>query len=469
MVTNTERIQANNDELREAIQMAENLPDAGSGGEVIEPIIEPLEATKNGTYTAPEGVDGYSPVSVNVPIPEGYIVPSGTKTITENGTHDAKAYESVSVAVPIPDGYIVPSGTLEVTENGTHDVTEYASVNVNVASGGGDGGALAGSIVDRTVTEFINDKATDIGDYALRVCTKLKTVDAPNATGIGDYAFAGCTALASVNLPLATTVGQYAFNQCNKVMSIVLPSAATVYTNAFRDCQYVETIDLGRNVTNIPAYTFYGCRGLKALVLRSPTVVTLANTNAFTTCYRILGTKNSGFNPNGEKCGFFYVPASLLEEYRNSTNWSSDNLVTQFLAIEGSEYDDWKDAPGKNYSCHVITSKSGNWSLTVYDNGGMLEVCVFLEHADIWWDDEGNETNTEFFNSYYNIVKDGNGYVTNLTAEFCDWTSYVQCISLSLDTSQLASTGKAYISAGCGNCENTVGVAEYLNAEIRFT
>ena len=31
------------------------------------PVIESLEITENGTYTAPEGVDGYSPVTVNVP------------------------------------------------------------------------------------------------------------------------------------------------------------------------------------------------------------------------------------------------------------------------------------------------------------------------------------------------------------------------------------------------------------------
>lgn len=137
-MTNTERIQTNNAELREAIQMAENLPDAGGGGSVVNPIIEPLEVTKNGTYTAPDGVDGYSPVVVDVPIPDGYIVPSGTKDITENGTHDVKAYEAVSVDVPIPEGYLKPSGTLEVDENGTHDVTEYASVEVNVPSGGTD-------------------------------------------------------------------------------------------------------------------------------------------------------------------------------------------------------------------------------------------------------------------------------------------------------------------------------------------
>ena len=34
---------------------------------VPEPVIESLEITENGTYTAPAGVDGYSPITVNVP------------------------------------------------------------------------------------------------------------------------------------------------------------------------------------------------------------------------------------------------------------------------------------------------------------------------------------------------------------------------------------------------------------------
>lgn len=42
-----------------------NILVTASGG-AASPVIEPLEVTTNGTYTAPEGVDGYSPVTVNV-------------------------------------------------------------------------------------------------------------------------------------------------------------------------------------------------------------------------------------------------------------------------------------------------------------------------------------------------------------------------------------------------------------------
>ena len=46
------------DEVQPALMRWANI---GSGG-----TIEPLEVTENGTYTAPEGIDGYSPVTVNV-------------------------------------------------------------------------------------------------------------------------------------------------------------------------------------------------------------------------------------------------------------------------------------------------------------------------------------------------------------------------------------------------------------------
>ena len=90
------------------------------------------DITSNGTHD----VTDKASVKVNVPIPDGYIKPSGTKSITTNGTHDVKQYASATVNVPIPEGYIVPSGSLEITESGEYDVTTYAKAVVNVSGGG---------------------------------------------------------------------------------------------------------------------------------------------------------------------------------------------------------------------------------------------------------------------------------------------------------------------------------------------
>lgn len=79
----------------EADILVENTPDGGDT-----PVINSLSVTANGTYTAPSGVDGYSPVTVNVP--QG----------------------------------ITPTGNINITENGTYDVTEYAEAVVNVEGGG---------------------------------------------------------------------------------------------------------------------------------------------------------------------------------------------------------------------------------------------------------------------------------------------------------------------------------------------
>ena len=48
---------------------------------VTEPVIQSLEITENGTYTAPDGVDGYSPVVVNVAGSGGGAVETATLVV----------------------------------------------------------------------------------------------------------------------------------------------------------------------------------------------------------------------------------------------------------------------------------------------------------------------------------------------------------------------------------------------------
>ena len=63
------------DEMATAIS---NLPSVS-----VKPVIAPLNVTENGTYTAPTGVDGYSPVTVNVPT-GGAGIPSEAFNISGN-------------------------------------------------------------------------------------------------------------------------------------------------------------------------------------------------------------------------------------------------------------------------------------------------------------------------------------------------------------------------------------------------
>lgn len=82
-------------------------------------------------------------------IPPEYVVPTGTKTISANGTGiDVKAYEKVNVNVPNSyaagdEGKVVSNGALvsqtsdTVTANDTYDTTLINSLTVNVSGGGG--------------------------------------------------------------------------------------------------------------------------------------------------------------------------------------------------------------------------------------------------------------------------------------------------------------------------------------------
>lgn len=73
----------------EADIIVENTPDGGA-----DPVINPFSVTENGTYTAPSGVDGYSPVTVNVP--QG-ITPSGNINITDTNVTDVTNYATAQV------------------------------------------------------------------------------------------------------------------------------------------------------------------------------------------------------------------------------------------------------------------------------------------------------------------------------------------------------------------------------------
>lgn len=80
------------------------------------PSFQTKTVTENGEITPDDGYDGLSQITVNVPIPSGYIVPSGTKSIELtsplSAEFDVTEYEKVSAIAKIQDKRI------EITSNG---------------------------------------------------------------------------------------------------------------------------------------------------------------------------------------------------------------------------------------------------------------------------------------------------------------------------------------------------------------
>lgn len=108
------------------------------------PKMQEKAITANGEYTPDEGYDGFSKVIVNVPTGGGDPVQPEPpemqeKTITENGAYSPDegydGFNKVIVNVPIPPGFVKPTGTKTLTANGTHNVSGYESVIVNVPTG----------------------------------------------------------------------------------------------------------------------------------------------------------------------------------------------------------------------------------------------------------------------------------------------------------------------------------------------
>jgi hypothetical protein len=231
---------------------------------------------------------------------------------------------------------------LSVTENGTFTppsgVDGYAPVVVNVASSGGTGENRLAMFMSDTLTDVTAEdfgSATTIQNNLFESRKALvSAVISESITSVGNYAFLGCNNLASVSFgenSRVKSIGNGAFSGCYSLKDFTIPSGVTyIGTQAFSRCGF-ENITFPSGVKNIGLSIFTSCSKLSILVLRSDSVVSLSNTNAF---------KNTPFAVGGTG-GTCYVPQALIESYKTATNWSAlyEAGTCNFVAIEGSEYE----------------------------------------------------------------------------------------------------------------------------------
>lgn len=102
---------------------------------ILEDVASAIKTKKN--YSSSTTLKPYNFASEISSITSGGITPTGSTTITSNGSHDVTNY--ATAVVNVPSSGITPTGDINITTNGTHDVTNYASAIVNVPNSGGGG------------------------------------------------------------------------------------------------------------------------------------------------------------------------------------------------------------------------------------------------------------------------------------------------------------------------------------------
>lgn len=264
---------------------------SGGGGAVV----QPLSVTENGTYTAPSGVDGYSPVTVNVAGASGW---DGDDVASRTSMTGAVTCSTATKLMPWCFAYT--------------GITSFSSDTV------------------------INIENTDAQGNMFNRCTSLTSVSIPNVTTqIGTGAFFGCTLLQTINMPNALTGMVNVFNGCTSLQEATFTKSTAVGNSFFFGCSSLAKVDLSSSTisTNgaINANAFKGCSSLKTIILRKLTIFTLGATSAFD------GTPFA----NGGTGGTIYVPSALISTYQAASNWSTINgygTIT-WKAIEGSQYE----------------------------------------------------------------------------------------------------------------------------------
>lgn len=188
------------------------------------PVIQSLSVTENGTYTAPEGVDGYSPVTVDV---QGGGDDSTLKAIIERTTTNPT----------------LPSGLTSISRYAFYNYTNLALTS-------------------------LPESITTIGERAFYGCTSLALTSLPeNLTRISGGAFDQCTSLALTSLPSGLDeIGNYAFEGCTSLALTSLPENLTsISYGAFQGCIGLTTLTFKGTPTYIGPSAFDQCTNLTTI------------------------------------------------------------------------------------------------------------------------------------------------------------------------------------------------------------
>lgn len=346
-----------------------------------------------------------------------------TPTTSQQTAVEAGKYTTGAVTVgAIPSQYIVPSGTLSITENGTGiDVTSYASVDVDVSSSGGGGtkyiwtdvdgegawdvsgynlcsvdgapikdghyrvwltGVTAGVQYEASFTSTLSATKSvtiDWGDGTIETRTSSSTRSHAYQTGgnyVVEFQFTDSSNVGIRYFPQTnnishvkyleishgnsgysyapniqnnsalvkayicddiTGVNGYGFTGCSSLQSVRLsPAMISVTSNCFSDCTSLVSCPLHEGIQYILTYAFANCVSLK--IITFPASLLAIRSNAFQYCsglkeIHFLGTTPPTVDDSNAWTNLptdckIYIPTGTLADYTSATNYPDPATYT---------------------------------------------------------------------------------------------------------------------------------------------
>ena len=211
-------------------------------------------------------------------------------------------------------------------------------------------GAYTFCFMESLTEVSIPNTVTSIGRCAFRWCTALKKINIPNSvTSIGAYAFMQCSSLAEVNIPdgletidegvfdqcsslaqieipnSVTSIGRFAFN-LSSLTEIIIPDSVTFIGQcAFGWCDNLKYVKIGKGVTVIEDGAFfndYTNRKIEIEIAAETHVTLLDGWFFYYGEYEPSSSDAFGFSNNNPQDITIRVPETMLDDYRNSEDWS---------------------------------------------------------------------------------------------------------------------------------------------------
>lgn len=333
----------------------------------------------------------------------GGIVPTGSVSITENGTVDVTQFAEAAVNVQ-PD---LQAKSVTITENGTTSVApdtgkdglSGVAITVNVPT---SGGPTMEDVLNQTLTGNISSNGvTKIPNHGLANQANLTGVHFPNCLSVGAYGLAFNTALKDVVLEKCTSFENPAWDSINnQVLSIErlilpklvtmnwnygtfpklaelyapllesigdsniqaksgtttrngamktleLPSIKTMGSNSFAYFQLLLAVKIGPNITSFGNNCFRNTNGVHAVIFDKDTAAVPS-----------VSSMSSSFNGSNTK---FYVPDALLTAWKAATNWNDrENVIFALSTIPA-----WTAG---TYSRFDVVTNGGAYWLSMADS-----------------------------------------------------------------------------------------------------